>query len=113
MHKSWIAGVAALSLVVGGALASAAGGPAPRGAAAVDSARQLAADKEPGTWMSAGRTYDEQRYSPLTGIDKANVSKLGLTSQNFADRLLSKHHVAVVPGIAFGHDGTILSLIHI
>lgn len=78
MHKSWIAGVAALSLVVGGALASAAGGPAPRGAAAVDSARQLAADKEPGTWMSAGRTYDEQRYSPLTGIDKANVGRLGL-----------------------------------
>jgi aspartate aminotransferase len=37
----------------------------------------------------------------------ANVSKLGLSSQNFADRLLSKHHVAVVPGIAFGHDGTI------
>lgn len=37
----------------------------------------------------------------------ANISKLGLTSQNFADRLLSKHHVAVVPGIAFGHDGTI------
>jgi len=37
----------------------------------------------------------------------ADVSKLGLSSQNFADRLLSKHHVAVVPGIAFGNDGTI------
>jgi hypothetical protein len=33
----------------------------------------------------------------------ADVSKLGLSSQNFADRLLSKHHVAVVPGIAFGN----------
>jgi aspartate aminotransferase len=37
----------------------------------------------------------------------ANISELGLTSTNFADRLLSKHHVAVVPGIAFGNDGTI------
>ena len=37
----------------------------------------------------------------------ANISALGLSSNNFADRLLSKHHVAVVPGIAFGHDGTV------
>ena len=36
-----------------------------------------------------------------------NISQLGLSSTNFADRLLSKHHVAVVPGVAFGHDGTI------
>jgi quinohemoprotein ethanol dehydrogenase len=50
----------------------------PQGAAWVDSARQLAADKEPGTWMSAGRTYSEQRYSPLTGINKTNISGLGL-----------------------------------
>jgi aspartate aminotransferase len=37
----------------------------------------------------------------------ANISALGLTSTNFADRLLSKHHVAVVPGIAFGDDRTV------
>jgi len=36
-----------------------------------------------------------------------NISQLGLSSTNFADRLLSKHHVAVVPGIAFGDDRTI------
>jgi aspartate aminotransferase len=36
-----------------------------------------------------------------------NVSRLGLTSQNFADRLLSKANVAVVPGIAFGDDRTV------
>jgi aspartate aminotransferase len=36
-----------------------------------------------------------------------NISKLGLTSQNFADRLLSKANVAVVPGIAFGDDRTV------
>ena len=34
----------------------------------------------------------------------ANISKLGMTSTNFADRLLSKASVAVVPGIAFGDD---------
>ena len=33
-----------------------------------------------------------------------NISQLGLTSQNFADRLLSKANVAVVPGAAFGDD---------
>ena len=37
----------------------------------------------------------------------ANISKLGLNSTNFAEKLLSKHHVAVVPGIAFGDDRTI------
>jgi aspartate aminotransferase len=37
----------------------------------------------------------------------ANISKLGLNSTNFAERLLSKHHVAVVPGVAFGDDRTI------
>jgi aspartate aminotransferase len=36
-----------------------------------------------------------------------NISQLGLTSQNFADRLLSKATVAVVPGAAFGDDRTI------
>ena len=36
-----------------------------------------------------------------------NIGKLGLSSTNFADRLLSKHHVAVVPGVAFGNDGTV------
>ena len=34
----------------------------------------------------------------------ANISKLGMTSTNFSDRLLSKANVAVVPGIAFGDD---------
>ena len=36
-----------------------------------------------------------------------NISQLGLSSQNFADRLLSKANVAVVPGIAFGDDRTV------
>jgi aspartate aminotransferase len=37
----------------------------------------------------------------------ANISSFGLSSTNFADRLLSKASVAVVPGAAFGDDKTI------
>jgi len=50
----------------------------PLGAAAVNNGRQIAADAEPGTWMSAGRTYDEQRYSPLTKINASNIKDLDL-----------------------------------
>lgn len=31
-----------------------------------------------GEWLSHGRTYDEQRYSPLARITDANVTELGL-----------------------------------
>ena len=37
----------------------------------------------------------------------ADISKFGLSSTNFADRLLSKAEVAVVPGIAFGDEKTV------
>ena len=50
----------------------------PPGPAAVTAARLVAADSEPGQWMSHGRTYDEQRFSPLDQITKANVKDLGL-----------------------------------
>ncbi|GAB1268164.1 PQQ-dependent methanol/ethanol family dehydrogenase [Aurantivibrio infirmus] len=46
--------------------------------ASVDETRLLNADQEPGSWMSYGRTYDEQRFSPLDQIDTENVSTLGL-----------------------------------
>lgn len=47
-------------------------------AAAVDAQRLLNADQEPGNWMSHGRTYSEQRFSPLDDIDTDNVAQLGL-----------------------------------
>lgn len=50
----------------------------PSGAAAVDGARIVGADSEPGNWMSHGRTYDEQRFSPLDKINADNASGLGL-----------------------------------
>jgi quinohemoprotein ethanol dehydrogenase len=45
---------------------------------AVDGARLLAADSEPGAWMSYGRTYDEQRFSPLKAVNADNVGQLKL-----------------------------------
>jgi alcohol dehydrogenase (cytochrome c)/quinohemoprotein ethanol dehydrogenase len=50
-----------------------AGGPAD-----VDARRLLNADREAGQWMSHGRTYGEQRFSPLDRITTANVGELGL-----------------------------------
>jgi len=44
----------------------------------VDTLRIVAADDEPGNWMTYGRTYDEQRFSPLDQIDDSNVADLGL-----------------------------------
>jgi PQQ-dependent dehydrogenase (methanol/ethanol family) len=44
----------------------------------VDGARIANADAEPGNWLSYGRTYSEQRYSPLTRINDKNVQQLGL-----------------------------------
>jgi quinohemoprotein ethanol dehydrogenase len=50
----------------------------PRVYGAVSSERLLAADSDPAQWMSYGRTYSEQRYSPLAQIDTSNVGRLGL-----------------------------------
>ena len=47
--------------------------------AQVDAKRIVEADKDPGNWMTHGRTYDEQRYSARsTQIDAGNVKQLGL-----------------------------------
>jgi quinohemoprotein ethanol dehydrogenase len=98
MRKSMIAAAISLPLLLAGGLmlAHAADGPATLGAASVDYPRQLAADKEPGTWMSAGRTYDEQRYSPLTGIDKSNVKQLGLVWSGDVDTERGQESTPVV-----------------
>jgi len=63
------------------------------------------------------REYMYERISSIAGLRAvkplgafyvlADVSSFGLKSQNFADRLLSKANVAVVPGVAFGNDNTI------
>ncbi|WP_231639079.1 PQQ-dependent dehydrogenase, methanol/ethanol family [Sphingomonas profundi] len=35
---------------------------------------------DPDQWMTTGRTYDEQRFSPLATIDATNVGRLGLVA---------------------------------
>ena len=50
----------------------------PAAKAAVDGERIANADSEPGSWLSHGRTYSEQRFSPLTQITRDNVGRLGL-----------------------------------
>ena len=44
----------------------------------VDDKRLLAAAGDGANWLSYGRTYDEQRFSPLTAISDRNVGRLGL-----------------------------------
>src|SRR5688572_24641248 len=48
----------------------------PKPTAMVDAARITTPN--PGEWPTYGRTYDEQRFSPLDKIDVGNVSGLGL-----------------------------------
>jgi len=79
MHSHMIAALGAASL------ATLAGLSAPSQAVgasygAVDEQRLLAADSpaNAGEWMSYGRDYNEQRYSPLKQIDADNVARLGL-----------------------------------
>ena len=44
----------------------------------VDGERIEGADREPGNWLSHGRTYDEQRFSPLEQINSGNIGSRGL-----------------------------------
>src|SRR5262245_27364337 len=44
----------------------------------VNESRIINADREPASWLSYGRTYSEQRFSPLKQINDQNVSRLGL-----------------------------------
>src|ERR1700727_2171046 len=44
----------------------------------VDGARITHAEGDPANWLTYGRTYSEQRYSPLTSINADNASRLGL-----------------------------------
>ncbi len=59
----------------------AAQSPAVHRFAAVDAARLLAANEpaNAGQWMSYGRDYGEQRFSPLKSINTETVRRLGLT----------------------------------
>ncbi len=81
VRRSWsvVAVMAAFAAAACGSPGEqAAAASAPRGPAAVSASRLVAADAEPGQWLSHGRTYGEQRFSPLNRINADNVSQLGL-----------------------------------
>lgn len=40
--------------------------------------RLINADLEPGSWLSHGRTYSEQRFSPLDEVNRDTINDLGL-----------------------------------
>ncbi|WP_296614586.1 PQQ-dependent dehydrogenase, methanol/ethanol family [Sphingomonas sp.] len=73
MASKWLR----IALMAGLALGAAQIGQA-QNAANVDHKRMVDADRTPGEWMGPGRTYDEQRFSPLKQITDANVGTLGL-----------------------------------
>jgi len=80
MSGNWFSifafGTAALSVA---ACSSPSGAPvASSSAASVDASRLTHADDEPGNWLTYGRTYSEQRHSPLNVLNDQNAGQLGL-----------------------------------
>ncbi len=71
-------------------------------AAEVDGAAIIAADQRPEIWISHGRNYSEQRYSPLKLIDTTNVKDLGLawTSELDTNRGMESTPI-VVDGVMY------------
>jgi quinohemoprotein ethanol dehydrogenase len=67
---------AVVTLALGAALLAA---PAGRQLARpIDDAALAAADARPHEWLTYGRTYDEQRFSPLDGINERTIGRLKL-----------------------------------
>jgi quinohemoprotein ethanol dehydrogenase len=77
--RTLITGLAVLLLATSGTwLAGAADKQAAAAPVAVDAARLRNAPHEGASWLSDGRTYSSQRFSPLTQINAANVDRLGI-----------------------------------
>ncbi len=73
-------GMARIALFVAtiGSLALAACSDSPTTFGAIDEERLLDAENDPDNWLSHGRTYAEDRFSPLSDINTDNVEHLGL-----------------------------------
>ena len=88
MNARWIGACITLGFLLGATSAGAQRGPTAgdRGAAAaalqapanVDASRLNKADRDAANWLSYGRTYGEQRFSPLARITADNAKQLGL-----------------------------------
>ena len=85
MHiKRWAA--SAVLLLSAGALANCSeifgegtgGTGGAKGIGGITTAMLVGADGDSANWISHGRTYSEQRYSPLNAVNRDTVGKLGL-----------------------------------
>jgi PQQ-dependent dehydrogenase (methanol/ethanol family) len=73
---------ALVGLLSFGLVVSAGSAPPPAAPGAnVDGVAIANADARPGDWLSHGRTYSEQRFSPLNQINTSNVKDLGVAWQ--------------------------------
>jgi quinohemoprotein ethanol dehydrogenase len=70
--------LAAVAAIVAACASVAIAQPATNPGANVDGTAIINADKTPGEWLSNGRTYSEQRFSPLASINTSNVKNLGV-----------------------------------
>jgi len=72
------------------------------GPAAVDEKRILAADTEPGQWLTTGRNYEEQRFSPLAQITPETIGTLGLAwSADFDTNRGQESTPVVIDGVIY------------
>lgn len=77
----------------------------------VDDARLVAADADSANWLTYGRTYNEQRFSPLTQVTDANIAQLGLAwSHEYATSRGMEATPLVVDGIIY--TTTSWSIVH-
>ena len=68
----------------------------------INQERIINADNEPGSWLSHGRNYEEQRYSPLVQINKDNIDNLELAwSFDMSSTRALESTPIVVDGIMF------------
>lgn len=68
----------ALAIVAALALAGCDMATGPQSEGGIDAARLVGADADAANWITHGRTYSEQRYSPLDQVNAQNVGELGL-----------------------------------
>jgi PQQ-dependent dehydrogenase (methanol/ethanol family) len=68
----------------------------------VTDARLVNANAEAGNWLSHGRTYDEQRFSPLDQVNDSNISELSLAwAQDLDDDRGVEATPVVVDGVLY------------
>ena len=65
----------------------------------VDDARLAAANADSANWLTHGRTYDEQRFSPLRQVNDSTVGKLGLA---WSHELATSRAVEATPIVVEG-----------